>query len=303
MNKRKQRRKRRRKIGLIFLLGVLIFLILPNKKQEVFSKEKEEVSLGELYSEAGILLDEEGRILGSKNPEKRIYPASLTKIMTVILSIEKLDNLQEKTTLREGIFPELYAQDASMAGFLPGEKITYRDLLYGALLPSGAECCVALAEGSCGSEKEFVSEMNEKAKKLGMKNTHFVNTTELHDDNHYTTVQDLSRLLCYAMKNQEFSKIFTTFFYSVPATNKHPEGFTFFSTLSQELERAGVENTCILGGKTGYTSSAGLCLATTAEINGKKYFFITAHAQGSHNTEPYHVLDALSVYGKLENYF
>ncbi len=211
-----------------------------------------------------------------------------------------LDNIRERTVLREEIFPKLYAQEASMAGFLPGEKVTYRDLLYGALLPSGAECCVALAEGSCGSEKEFVSEMNKKAKKLGMKNTHFTNTTGLHDDNHYTTVEDLSRLLCYAMKNQDFSKIFTAFSYSVPATNKHPEGFTFFSTLSQELQKAGVKDSCILGGKTGYTSNAGLCLATAAEINGKKYFFITAHAQGSHNTEPYHVLDALSVYEKLE---
>lgn len=301
MSKRKRRRKRRRKIGLVLLAAVLIFLLLPNKKSEVYSKEKEEVSLGELYSEAAVLLDEEGRILGSKNSEKRIYPASLTKIMTVILSIEKLDNLQEKTTLREGIFPELYAEDASMAGFLPGEKVAYKDLLYGALLPSGAECCVALAESSCGSEEKFVSEMNKKAKKLGMKNTHFTNTTGLHDDNHYTTVQDLSRLLCYAMKNQEFSKIFTTFSYSVPPTNKHPEGFTFSSTLSQELEKAGLKDTCILGGKTGYTSNAGLCLATVAEINGKKYFFITAHAQGSHNTEPYHVLDALSVYEKLKN--
>lgn len=301
MNKRKKRSKKRRRSGLILLVAVLVFLLLPNKKQEVFNKEKEEVPLGELHSEAAVLLDEGGRILGSKNLEKRIYPASLTKIMTVILSIEKLDNIQEKTILREKIFPELYIRDASMAGFLPGEKVTYKDLLYGALLPSGAECCVALAESICGSEKEFVSEMNKEAKKLGMKNTHFTNTTGLHNDNHYTTVEDLSRLLCYAMKNQEFSKIFTTFFYSVPATNKHPEGFTFFSTLSQELERAGVENTCILGGKTGYTSSAGLCLATIAEINGKKYFFITAHAQGSHNTEPYHVLDSFSVYGKLEN--
>lgn len=277
MSKRKQRRKRRRKIGLIFLAAVLVFLLLPNKKSEVFSKGKEENSLGELYSEAAILLDEEGQILGRKNSEKKIYPASLTKIMTVLLSIEKLDNIREITVLREEIFPELYAQDASMAA-----------------------SCVALAEGSCGSEKEFVSEMNKKAKKLVMKNTHFTNTTGLHDDNHYTTVEDLSRLLCYAMKNQDFSKIFTAFSYSVPATNKHPEGFTFFSTLSQELQKAGVKDSCILGGKTGYTSNAGLCLATAAEINGKKYFFITAHAQGSHNTEPYHVLDALSVYGKLE---
>lgn len=301
MSKRKRRKKRRRKIGLVLLAAVLIFLLLPNKKFEIYSEGKEEVFLGELYSEAAALLDEEGRIVGSKNLEKRIYPASLTKIMTVILSIEKLDNLQEKVTLREGIFPELYAQDASMAGFLPGEKVTYKDLLYGALLPSGAECCVALAENACGSEEKFVSEMNKKAKKLGMKNTHFTNTTGLHDKKHYTTVQDLSRLLCYAMKNQQFSKIFTTFSYSVPATNKHPEGFTFSSTLSQELEKAGVKDTCIIGGKTGYTSNAGLCLATAAEINGKKYFFITAHAEGSHNTEPYHVLDALSVYEKLEN--
>ena len=86
------------------LVAVLVFLLLPNKKQEIFRKEKEEVSLGELYSEAGILLDEEGRILGSKNPEKRIYPASLTKIMTVILSIEKLDNLQEKNNFKRGNF-------------------------------------------------------------------------------------------------------------------------------------------------------------------------------------------------------
>ena len=129
MSKRKQRRKRRRKIGLILLAAVLVFLLLPNKKSEVFSKGKEEVSLGELYSEAAILVDEEGQILGRKNSEKKIYPASLTKIMTVLLSIEKLDNIREITVLREEIFPKLYAQEASMAGFLPGEKVTYRDLL------------------------------------------------------------------------------------------------------------------------------------------------------------------------------
>lgn len=123
MSKRKQRRKRRRKIGLIFLAAVLVFLLLPNKKSEVFSKGKEEISLGELYSEAAILLDEEGQILGRKNSEKKIYPASLTKIMTVLLSIEKLDNIREITVLREEIFPELYAQDASMEDFCREKRL------------------------------------------------------------------------------------------------------------------------------------------------------------------------------------
>lgn len=95
------------------------------------------------------------------------------------------------------IFDELYAQNASMAGFLPGENAKIIDILYGNILPSGGECSIALAEYVAGSEQAFVELMNEKAKDLGMNNTHFMNATGLHNESHYTTVKDIGILLQY----------------------------------------------------------------------------------------------------------
>ena len=101
-------------------------------------------------------------------------------------------------------------QNASMAGFLPGEKVKVIDLLYGNILPSGGECSIALAEQISGTEQKFAELMNKKAQELGMNNTHFTNATGLHDESHYSTVRDLSILLQYALKNETFHKIFQT---------------------------------------------------------------------------------------------
>ena len=136
-----------------------------------------------------------GKVLGRKEEDKRIYPASLTKIMTVVLAMEKLGNLEHTTVLESDIFPELYAEGASMAGFAPGDQVSYRDLFYGAMLPSGAECCEALARVCEGTEAAFAESMNEKAEELEMKHTHFTNATGLHNKNHYTTAEDLSLAL------------------------------------------------------------------------------------------------------------
>lgn len=186
-----------------------------------------------------------------------------------------------------------------MAGFRPDETATVRDLLYGVLLPSGAECCEALAREVSGSEEAFVELMNQKAAALGMASTHFCNPTGLHDPEHVSTVRDMAVLLRAAMQNEMFRTIFATARYTVPPTNLHPDGFTMESTFWSELDGTELRRGKFLGGKTGYTSAAGLCLASAAEVKGKTYLMVTAGAQGNHDTEPYHVDDAVNVCRQL----
>ena len=186
-----------------------------------------------------------------------------------------------------------------MAGFLLGEKVTLKDLLYGTLLPSGAECCLALADRIAGSESKFVNLMNSKAKELGMNNTLFCNSTGLHNANHYSTVEDMAKLLKYALKNKEFRTIFTSRQYSISATNLHPDGLTFYSTMFSSMNDTEVVGGNVIGGKTGYTDEAGLCLASLAQIDGKEYIFVSAKAKGDHQTQPYHILDASNVYNQV----
>ena len=126
-----------------------------------------------------------GRVVGDINGETPMYPASMTKIMTTIVAIENLSDLNQEITVTNDMIANLYAQDATQAGFQPGETVQAIDLLYGVMLPSGADCCIALADTIAGSEEGFVELMNQKAEKLGLENTHFCNTTGLHADDHY----------------------------------------------------------------------------------------------------------------------
>lgn len=205
-------------------------------------------------------------------------------------------------TLPEDVFPELTAENASMAGFAPGETVTVRDVLYGAMLPSGAECCEALARLVSGSESAFVALMNQKAAELGMKNTHFCNPIGLTETEHYSTAADLAKLLQAALQNETFRTIFTTGHYTSIPTAQHPEGVSFASTLLSKLNGSELSDgqDKILGGKTGYTAAAGLCLASLATVQGREYILVTLGAPGSHITEQFNIQDAISVYRKLE---
>lgn len=261
-----------------------------------------DIDLQSIYSSNAVLADlTTNQIIAEKKSERRIYPASMTKIMTAVLAIENTDSLYDTVTLPTNIFEDLYAQGASMAGFLPGESVTYMDLLYGILLPSGAECCLTFAENIAGSESAFVDMMNEKAEEIGMKKTHFCNSTGLHNKNHYTTVKDIAVLLGYALQNENFRAAFTASFYSVQPNEFHPEGFTFYSSMFINLDSPYVSGGEILGGKTGYTDEAGLCLASLAFVNGREYILVTAGADGDHTTEQYNILDALNVYNQVGN--
>ena len=260
---------------------------------------------GQIYSPYAVLINADtGEILMDTGGEERMYPASLTKIMTAIVAVEHTEDLDERVVLDKDIFEDLHGTDASMAGFQPGEEVTLKDLLYGILLPSGAECCLAYARYMSGTEADFADLMNRKAEELGMGHTHFSNVTGLHSENHYTTAEDMAILLKYALSNRIFREAFTSRTYDVESTNIHPEGFSFQSTLSKGLEEIDFEDKAIgdeiiLGGKTGYTDEAGLCLASLAHIHEQEYILVTAGASGSHQTEQYNILDAVEVYQRL----
>lgn len=258
-----------------------------------------DVSSGELYSPYVILIRlQDQRIAFETRSEERIYPASLTKIMAAIVAIENISDLQKPVVMPEKIFPDLYAAGASMAGFLPGEEVPAIDLLYGMILPSGADAAIGLALGVSDSESDFVKLMNEKANQLGMKDTHFTNVCGLHNTDHYSTVKDMASLLQYALKNDTFRQVFTSMRHSTAPTNLHPDGITFYSTMVREMDSLEFDGGTILGGKTGYTGKSGLCLASLADKNGTEYILVTAGAAGNHKTKPYHIIDALRVYGK-----
>lgn len=280
--KRFHRRCRR-----LCILAALLVLLVLFLRQNV---------LLDTASRHAILLDaQSGRVLAQKRADERTAPASLTKMMTVLLAIETEPDLDKQVTLPEDIFPALQTEKASMAGFVPDETVTVRDLLYGAMLPSGAECCEALARLVSGSEDNFAELMNQKAAELGMKNTHFTNATGLTDTEHYSSAADMAKLLQAALHNTTFRTIFTT-----EATAQHPEGVSLTSTLLGKLDGTELPTgTRIEGGKTGYTAAAGLCLASLAIVNGKEYILVTLAAPGDHGTEQYNIRDAVQVYRKL----
>ena len=256
--------------------------------------------LDTLNSPYAILMDAStGEVLAEQNADTQMYPASMTKILTAVTAMESVNSLDEIVTMPYEIYATLYEEGASMAGFEAGEQASVRQLLYGVILPSGAECCIALADLIDGSESAFVQRMNEKAQALGMSSTHFVTCTGLHDAQHYSTVRDIAVLLQYALQSSDFREIFTAHSYSVAPTAQHPEGFTFYSTMFQSLGDASVTGGEILGGKTGYTEEAGLCLASLAQVNGREYILVTAGAPGSHDTEPLHTIDAKAVYNRI----
>ena len=284
--KRFHRRCRR-----LCVLAALLVLLVLFLRQNV---------LLDTASRHAILLNaQSGRVLAQKRADERTAPASLTKMMTILLAIEGEPDLDKQVTLPEDIFPPLQTENASMAGFAPGETVTVRDLLYGAMLPSGAECCIALADTISGSEADFAELMNKKAGKLGMENTHFCDSTGLHNPDHYSTVKDIAVLMKYCIKNDTFREIVETSRHSTGVTNIHPDGITYYSTMFKNLSDPTVTGGKILGGKTGYTSEAGHCLVSFAEIEGREYIFVSAGASGADGNTIPHIQDAVTVYNRV----
>lgn len=254
----------------------------------------------EVYSDNVLLIDiDNKKIIAEKNSANRVYPASLTKIMTVLVALEEIEDKNGHFVLTREQKDYLIKENAAVVGFAVGESMSVDDMLYGTMLASGADAALGLANYACGSVEAFVLKMNEKAAEIGMKNTHFANVTGLHDDGHYTTPTDLARLLIYALENEDFYRIFCTQEYQSSKTQTHPEGITVKATWSESFKKENEPTSHILGGKTGFTFEAEQCLATLAEKDGARYILITLGAGEGSRERMHHVLDAVRIYDRF----
>lgn len=244
----------------------------------------------EINSENAILYNlNNDEIIYEKDSEEVIKIASLTKIMTAIVAIENIDDLDETIIISNEMLEGLIEQNASVAGFKTNDKVTYKDLLYGVLLSSGADATQALALSISGSVDGFVNLMNEKSKQLNLKNTHFTNTTGLDNKNNYSTVKDVASILKYALNNETFKQIFETRYY------KTTNGKTLVSTIEYTSAKYNLDTTNIKGAKTGTTTLAGLCLASISNYNNINYLLVTAGANKNLN-KPLNIIDANNIY-------
>ena len=218
-------------------------------------------------------IDDEKEIF-SKNPDKKVYPASLTKMMTVLTAVENIDDFDKKAPIDKKSYQKLVKQNASMAGFYGNEPTTFEDLLYGTMLASAGECADSLAINVAGSKGKFVDLMNENAKNMGLNNTNFKNSEGMDEDDHYSSAKDMAILLKNSLKNEKFYKIFTTDKYTSTKTLDHQKGIEIESTVLGRLKDYEQDGFKIIGGKSGTTEKAGLCWATLAIKNNKKYIVV-----------------------------
>ena len=260
-----------KKLGFISLSLILVCLF------SVFGFSMWENGDG-LYSHTAYMEHiESGRTVIDTNGSERVYPASLTKILTCIAAIESCDNLQEEYEIPSGIFSDIYEEGGAHIFLKAGEKVTVGDLLHATLIRSACDSATALAYYTSGSVEAFADKMNEKAKALGAVNTHFVNAHGLHDDNHYTTAKDLAIITKYALQNEVFYDIISKWSYTIPETNLSDKRY-FESTMEIKLPDSKHYYPGVVGVKSGFTDDAGRCLVTTSSRDGESYILVTLGA-------------------------
>lgn len=265
-------KKLRKLIILAFILGII--LISKNNIVALINPVKDDYD-----SEYIVVMDRENKaVIYEKNHQKKIYPASLTKIMTTIVALEHIEDLSVIAPVDIKTYKDMVANNSSMAGFFGKERVTYRDLLYGTMLPSGGEAANSLAINVAGNVENFVEMMNEKATELKLENTHFTSPEGFHDKDQYTTAYDMAQLLDHALENGHFKEIFTTDSYTSSKTLDHPEGVILESTVLSKLDGINQEGFSIIGGKSGTTYEAGQCWATLGTKDEKEYIVIVTGA-------------------------
>lgn len=271
-----------RPFRILLCLMLAVPLFQPVQAEENSSSAYEAETWPEITSDYAYLIDwETGQVLYDKDSDAQIYPASMTKMMTTILAIENLPDLSQTVLITEEMLAGLDEANASQAGFKAGDEPTVLDLLYGDMLPSGADCSRALAFTIAGSEEAFVEMMNQKAQELGMANTHFVNTTGLHDDSHYSTCQDIATLMKYCIQNDLFVQLISTADYTSTPVEHYPDGLgmksTVFYYINNPEQEINFEIPGFIGGKSGFTLQGEYCLASIASFNSMNLMLITAH--------------------------
>lgn len=261
-------------------------------------------TIPDTYSSACLLMEEStGKILYSKNANSIMYPASTTKIMTAILTLEKCNLSDTAVVSHNAVFsiPSGY----STASLVEGEVLTIEQLLNVLLIPSANDAAVVLAEHIAGSVEAFSDMMNAKAVELGCLNTHFVNPNGIHNENHYSTAYDLALIGKYAMQFPTFKEISSKTRYTLPITNAYSKEDRIFNT-TNDLIKPNYSSSptnyyykYATGGKTGYTDPAGQCIVATATKDNVSLIAVTLHGDFTEDNLSQRALDckALFEYG------
>lgn len=204
-----------------------------------------------------------GTILYEKEPHKKMYPASITKIMTALLTLENCKMNEEIVYSKKNI--ESLTWEDSNIECKVGEKMTVKDALYALMLASANETATALAEHISGSTENFTKLMNDRAKQAGATDTHFANANGLHDNNHYVTAYDMAMIMADAIQYPAFLDIIHSTEYTIPANNKRKKPYPSVQRHMMIHPTSQYYDADVIGGKTGYTDQAGKCLVTYAK--------------------------------------
>lgn len=234
----------------------------------------------EIASESLVLIDADSqKIVASKEAKKRISPASMTKVLTVLVAAENMteEQLEDTFVMTREITDYGYVNDCSSVGFLDGESVKVKDLFYGTILPSGCDAAVGLATYVAGSHEAFVDMMNEKLEKLGISGTtHFTNCVGLYDKEHYSTVYDMAVIMKAAVENEFCKKVLSEHHYITTPTTEHPEGIDISNWFLRRIEDKDTGGE-VLCAKTGYVTQSKNCAVSYAkDENGKNYICVTA---------------------------
>ena len=281
-------------------LDALATALDPIEEPPVYATYTDDTKiLDDIRSEYAILIDvQNNEVIAHKNGDEKMYPASMTKVMTLIVAYENIADMNETFTFDYTITDPAYQAGASVAGFLSSETVPLIDIMYGIALPSGADATTAVAVKVAGSESEFAELMNKKAEEMGLENTHFVNASGLHDDNHYSTPHEMAKILEYAMNIPLVAEILSTYKYTTTPTTQHPDGLLLVSTVFSRMYGDEPEVAEVIAGKTGYTHEASNCLASCAEtLDGRRYILVTGKALSTAEEGQYGaVYDAIYIY-------
>lgn len=292
---------KRKRIFAALMAGIIMVGSICSSTAQAAAKWPKGPDKGSLSSASAIVMElSTGTVLYSKNIHKKHYPASITKIMTSLLTLEN-SSPSDVVTFTEAEAHGIETGSSSMY-CVPGEKFTIEQVLYGIMLQSANEMCLVAADHVAGSVDKFVEMMNQRVAQLGLKDTHFMNPNGLHNDDHYTSAYDMACIAREAWKNPSFQKICGTRTYQVKSTNKrkaseilggqllnHHQMINGYETSSR------YEKDYVIGGKTGYTSMAHSTLVTFAEKDGMQLVSVIMKGNSPKQGEPNEYTDTTRI--------
>ncbi len=256
------------------------------KEQKVYTAQTTNATTSvddEVQSTNGIFIDlTTGNILFDRDAHTRINPASMTKVLTVLVAAEHVTDWSDTFEITPEITNYSYVHDCSAVGFSNNEVVTVEDLFYGTVLCSGGDAALGLATYVAGSQEAFVDMMNEKLKELGLSDTaHFTNCVGLYDENHYCTVYDIAMILEAAMDNPQCREVLSTKKYTTSSTSEHPEGIQISNWFLRRIEDKDTGGEVICG-KTGFVAQSGSCAVSYGmDAAGNEYVCATVNAHSS----------------------